>query len=306
MTRRSLLILLMLLVVSSAATWVRSDDDNAPGNSSDDHWRELEKVRQVAVSASPEQLQKLLGDANDGVAIRAAWEMVRRRLAEDIVADGHNKDGTLLKGADRFLGFIEGRLRVPVPRWWASHLASTRATKCERPMFFSTIDTMEDVWAQIGPRGLSSAFGLVPGVTRITSGDVSLVWDMSLIWGMKSLRVSAKQIPNDPVFEDLTGLIYRDRCLVLGYDRSSFPTLDLALYCVNPRSSDFVWSSKRTLDIRPEGAGGGAQTGSSIHHACLVGRDDVIFVFGMECSLAYIEAFRLSDGRPLMHFNSSY
>jgi hypothetical protein len=177
-----------------------------------------------------------------------------------------------------------------------SHLASTRAGELEKPSFFWSVDTLEDVGPQIGPRGLSTAFGVVPSIVRTKSEEVSIAWDK------RKLRLSAKQIPNDPVFGDLTGLVYRDRCLVLGYDRESFPWIDLAIYCVNSSSSDVVWSSKRKFDARRSGG----HSGASIHHVSLVGRDDVVFLFGMECSMIYIEAFRLSDGHALMRFNSAY
>jgi hypothetical protein len=301
MTRQSVLHLLTLLVVaSSAATWVRCDDDFAAGKSEDDQWQQLERVRHTAVSASPEQLQKLSADANDGVAIRAAWEIARRRLAEDIAADPHNKDGILLKGADRFIGFVEGRLRVSVPQWWASQLALARATRLERPELFGSWDWDKDRLTQIGPRELSTAFGVVPSIVRNKSGELHIAWDK------RKLRLSAKQIPNDPTCEDLTGLVYRDRCLVLGYDRDSFSWLNWVIYGVDPISSDVLWSSRRTFDARRTDGDPMGHTGASIHHVSLVGRDDVVFVFGMECKLVYIEAFRLSDGRPLMRFNSTY
>jgi hypothetical protein len=298
--RQFYIILATLAVATSAASWAADDRDEGHKFGEDNKDQELEKVRQVCVRANPEQLQKLTVDANDETAIRAAWEKARRQLAEDIVADGHNKEGTLLKGADQFVGFLEGRLRVPVPRWWGSELAQARARELEKLEFFNGIDTLGDVVRQIqnAPRGISTAFGVVPTVEQNDTGDVKVVWDN------RKIQVSAKQIPNDPKTPDWAGLVYRDRCFIVRYDRQDLPWLNVELCCVDPGSSIVVWSTKRIFDVRRESGGG--CSGSSIHHVALVCRDDVVVLFGMEFSMIYIEAFRLSDGRPLMRFNSTY
>ncbi len=303
MTYRLFLALTTLLAVGVwRSSWASDDPDDGPkvGQSQDDKWEDLEKVRRLAVTASPEQLQKLVADGDDGIAIRAAWEKVRRQLAEDIAADNQkNPDGTLLKGADRFVGFLEGRLRVPVPRWWASELSVARARELEHPSFFCSIDTTGDVWSQIGPRGIATSFGIAPTLERDKSGDVKVVWDN------RKLQLTAMQISNDRApGDDLTGLVYRDRCLITRYDRSDMPRLDSEISCADLKTSKIVWSTKRTFDARREGPS--ARTGSSIHHISLVGRDDVVVLFGMEFSMVYIEAFRLTDGHSLWRFNSTY
>jgi hypothetical protein len=293
--RRLLATLLsVLLIGSSAISW--ADED---AKTEDDKAQELEQGRRLCVSANPEQLQKLLVDRDDGIALRAAWEKVRRQLAADIIADGNHKEGSLFKGADQFVAFLEGRLRVPVPCWWASELARARARELEKPEFFNGIDTLGDVYRQIqnAPRGISAAFGIVPTVQPKETGGVKVAWDKGKV------EISAKQIPNSPVVPDLMGLVYRDRCLLARYDRDDFPWLNLEIYCVDAGSSRIVWSSKRVFGER---LAHGGRSGSSIHHIALVGRDDTVAVFGMEFSMIYIETFRLSDGRPLMRFNSTY
>jgi hypothetical protein len=294
---------ILLAASSCPVLWAANDGDEPLKDwpMKDDRSEELEKIRHIAVSANPEQLQKLVVDSNDGIAVRAAWERVRRQLAEDIATDGQkNPDGALLKGASQFVSFLEGRLRVPVPHWWASELGLARARELERPSFFCSVDTMGDIWSQIDRmgRGVSSAFGFVPAIERSKSGEVKAAWNNH------KLQLSSKQISNDPApGDDLAGLVYRGRCLIVRYDRNEFWWLNLEIYCADPSSSKIVWSTRRTFGDR-RAAGG--RSGSSIHHIALLCRDDVVFVFGMEFSMIYIEAFRLSDGRPLMRFNSTY
>jgi hypothetical protein len=299
MKSRPVCVIMILLVVAAwGASRAGDDGKNGPKveEFEDDKGPELEKARQLIVNATPDKLQELIAGADDELAIRAAWESVRRQLARDIATAAHkNTEWTSFKSTDRFVGFVEGRLRVPAPQWWVSELSLARAQELERPRFFWD----REVGAQIGPRGISSAFGVVPTIQRSKNDEVNIAWSN------RKLQLSSKQIPNDPILEHLTGLVYRGRCIVVRYDRESFPLLSLEIYCVDPRSSNIVWSTKRSFDARLQSAAMG-HSGASIHEVALVGRDDVVFVFGMELSMIYIEALRLSDGHPLMRFNSTY
>jgi hypothetical protein len=186
----------LLVAAALGTTWAGDDDGPKVGQSEDDKWQELEKARQLAVNATPEELQKQAADANDGVAIRAAWEEVRRRLSQDIAARPKNSEWTSFKGIDRFVGFVEGRLRIPVPQWWALELADARSRELERTYFF----VHREVGDPIGPRGLSSAFGIVPTIKRSTSGEVKTSWDN------RKLQFSAKQMPEEH-FDSFAGLV---------------------------------------------------------------------------------------------------
>jgi hypothetical protein len=257
------------------------------------------KLRQGTTNTTPEKLQVLMAGANDGMAIRAAWETVRRDLAHDIAAHRHQgREGTLLTGAARFVGFLEGRLRVPVPRWWAAGMTGARADNLETINFFAS----RGEEYHLGPRGLSSEFGVVPTVKRSNNGDVTVAWDN------RALTLSAKELletQNAVPLDNLTALIYRDHCLVVRYDHESFPALKLELYCVDVRSTKVVWSIKRSFGKR-FGSGPMGRTGIGIHEVGLVCRDDIVFVFGMEIAMSYIESLRLSDGHPVMRFNNTY
>jgi hypothetical protein len=286
--------LLVLTAYGASRGGNNGNDGPKIGESEDDKWEELEKIRQLIVSATPDKLQELMGGANDGIAIRAAWEKVRRQLAQDIA--GHRQkipEGILFKGTNRFVGFLEGRLRIPVPRWWGRELTEARTSEFDRPRFFWN----REVGEKVGPRDISNTFGTVPTIERNKDRGVKIAWDN------RTLQFSAKEIPEQD-FDSLTGVVYRNRCLLVQYTRDDFPKLRLEIDCVDVSSSKIAWSIQRTFDDRPGRASG--HTGASIHEVALVCRDDVVYVFGMELSMVYIEALRFSDGHALMRFNDSY
>jgi hypothetical protein len=285
-----------LIVAVCCVSALAGDDEKArTGRIADDQSTELRNVRQLTTNATPHKLQELMAGANDTIAIRAAWENVRRQLAQDLAATGQKTpDPTLLKGAGRFVGFLEGRLRIPVPRWWALELANARAREPETARFFWG----REVGDQIGPRDVSNAFGVVPTIERTPNGEVQIAWSD------RKLRLPANVIPTE-VFETLTGLVYRNRCVIAKYQGDEPLWVGLEIFCVDLSSSKVVWSSKQRIAPRPEGhRQGGA--GASIHEVALVCRDDVVFVFGMEITLLYLEALKLSDGKVVMRFNYTY
>jgi hypothetical protein len=293
----SLAIAVLLMTLRAASCGGDCQDDAPkPGKSDDDKWEEMEKRREVVTNADSDNLQTLMFGADEGSAVRAAWEQVRRRLAKDIAADSHrDPKGTLFKGVSGFVGFLEGRLRVPVPRWWASELERARTVKADEAAYFYDQAAGEFIF---GPRAMSDRFGIVPAIKRSETGELIATWSGG------NLRLAAKDIPEEKFFDSVTGVVYRDRCLIVQYSNDSFPPLTLAIYCVDLRSSQITWTRKAVFDARPPRAH--SHSGASIHGVALVSRDDVVFVFGMELSMIYIESVRLTDGRAVMRFSDMY
>ena len=70
--------------------------------------------------ASPGYLGKLQQDPHDGIALMAAWQWVRNSIPDTTKSDADwtGPVGRLDRAAvHRFVGFVEGRLKVPVPDW---------------------------------------------------------------------------------------------------------------------------------------------------------------------------------------------
>ena len=81
--------------------------------------------------------------AHLNIALRAAWEPVRRSVGEQAknrprVQPGvHRPKKPSTAALYRFVGFLEGRLPVGLPKWWEVSLLKTRAHKPDN-FFFPT------------------------------------------------------------------------------------------------------------------------------------------------------------------------
>lgn len=86
-------------------------------------------VRGLFDCATPRQVQQLCFDVNDGVAIAAAWRRLEMQLAAlHVGADRASNAIPIPKSLSReFLGFVEGRLRVPAPDMWTRNLLSSHS-----------------------------------------------------------------------------------------------------------------------------------------------------------------------------------
>lgn len=70
-------------------------------------------------------LTQYLSSDNTGLAIQAAWRLHHRIVPANTVADGDDRDVFYPPDHQRFIGFVEGRIRSVVPLWWASMLSSS-------------------------------------------------------------------------------------------------------------------------------------------------------------------------------------
>lgn len=59
-----------------------------------------------------------------GIAIQSAWRLHHRSLPPKKVVFGVTPNVLYLPDVQRFVGFVEGRLRVQVPEWWEEMLES--------------------------------------------------------------------------------------------------------------------------------------------------------------------------------------
>lgn len=70
-------------------------------------------------------LTQYLSSDNTGLAIHAAWRLHHRIVPANTVADSDDRDVFYPPDHQRFIGFVEGRIRSVVPLWWASMLSSS-------------------------------------------------------------------------------------------------------------------------------------------------------------------------------------
>lgn len=130
--------LFLLLVVVSTSGLVADEPGVASHSSA--KWREQfidamtpetksAAVRGLFGSATPQQVQTLCFDVDDGVAIAAAWRRLEMQLASlHVGADRATNSIPVPQYLSReFLAFVEGRLRVPAPDMWTRNLLSSHS-----------------------------------------------------------------------------------------------------------------------------------------------------------------------------------
>jgi len=70
-------------------------------------------------------LTQYLSCDNTSLAVQAAWRLHHRIVPGNTLADSDDRDVFYPPDHQRFIGFVEGRIRSVVPLWWASMLSSS-------------------------------------------------------------------------------------------------------------------------------------------------------------------------------------
>jgi len=240
--------------------------------------------------AHAERLQSLKINTDNSVAIGAAWEEARRTLPViDPNQEFDLRKAVPVPGAARFLGFVEGRLKIPTPHWWAAELNKAHAYHRDHFLFF-----LNDA-VKINGRGLPDEFGVVPSIKRDAKDGVLVEWDKH------RLDFSADVIPHRRV-DGFSAVVADGRCFIACY--TPLWAGSYCLYCVEPTSQKIVWSTLvcSGAKIARSFSGGG----SFDHNVALVAHQGAVFVFGMDANGAYIEGFKISDGTNLLRFATSH
>lgn len=240
------------------------------------------------------ELEKLKMDPHEGVAIRAAWEFVRRTVDET------EKETPVRVNAEslhRFLGFVEGRLKISVPVSWQDTVLNARATR----RAWIGFRRKEKHWPN-----LVGEFGLwVPKDTSIKQvGDDWLITVQGQSCRLpsrlsKHLRLRWR--------DGISALICGERCyLAVHWDHCS----PYDLFCIERDSGKVLWKA------RPWANGGlhngklllpmGSVMGPSVHSVAIMQQRDRVVLFGIGHLSAYIECFSTADGTNIFRCSTSY
>jgi hypothetical protein len=76
--------------------------------------------------ADPDFVRKCLADSDDTLSCRAAWQAVKDSVPAKKPSRPADLRAPNALAIERFLGFVDGRLRVQMPSWWEDSLRSAR------------------------------------------------------------------------------------------------------------------------------------------------------------------------------------
>lgn len=234
---------------------------------------------ELFVKANEEQLRGLLSHTNDGVALAAGWEKVRRTIPKgDELADVKPERTAL----SRFLGLVEGRLHMPLPPGWEAALQATSSNGRENIWFGDP----DEVGAKVVVHGDATEndrhadFRQEGHQCRVTVGDKTWL------------------LPSEDLVESMFVELAGATAFVALY---CWPPASYTLYAIDRESGKVLWRSKVWAqgDLC-------TWTGHGWHNVELRIRGNAMVVFGVECSVAYVEAFDARTGKNLCRFATSY
>jgi hypothetical protein len=233
--------------------------------------------------ASDDELRGLTLHKDPGVALTAAWQRISRTLPEE-----YEQEPKPLPASDVhwFLGFVEGRLSVRPPRWWADALLALEAHSRY------AIDLPRKAARRLSFAASQSGYYVPAGLAAAKRGDSIVL----------TIDKSTCTMPADTIWNSRG----RGSHLMAAHDgpdwfvatHSAAPRR-YSLMRVDPDSGKVRW----TTDVWATDYYYGL-SGPSEHWATLTVKDDAIIVFGLVNGSAYIEAFRKSDGKNLFRFSS--
>jgi hypothetical protein len=239
-----------------------------------------------SAEVSANRLAELRFSENDGLALQMTWADVRQAV-DPATKKIH------AAALSRFLGFIEGRLRISVPTWWQETLKGVEVHR-----------TNEESFRDVGMLSIrqSRELGLrVQGSTVLDSDGDGVRMSVG--------RVSAV-VPNAS-FERLTrrggalkdpsqlSAVIGDKSVYIAlYPDAGFP---FKVHSLERMRGSVQWSADVWAAGREVALGIG-----SFHAVELVLTRRTLFVFGAEGDALYIEAFNADNGRNLCRFCTSF
>jgi hypothetical protein len=244
------------------------------------------------VTARDSELSALEAHSSPGVAFAAAWERARRVLVNPATGDRLERYGSMC----RFVGFVEGRLRVRTPEAWRNLLFSAQAVP----------QTRTDVrsWVHFGLPGNDIKSSSTAAIDVATPDSATII-ERS---GHAYLRVGRQETPLPAEVVDAKDSFFyggipepvltQDTCVVAVYRLRPY---GFPLYCLSRHDGAVQWKE----DVW---AGGGLEhyEGVGFHRVWLAKDASSVIVFGVGDDAAYIEGFQLNDGTNWFRFCTSY
>lgn len=248
--------------------------------------RLAEAYLNVFPKASSVDVHQMMNDSHCGVALRAAWERVRRTIGEEFRQEAAKPDSASL---NRFLGFVEGRLNTGVPSLWESTFSRVRAYRRSEFFFPCEVKQLQYHKTELGvaaPRDMS--LKRIDGEVLVAIGKQSCQIPVTFMQSDKS------EYPVDAA----CSLFTDTRCYVAFHSDKCVP---YRLRCFDRASKKCLWTA------RVWAAGGLAQyTGIGYHLVALKEENEKLLVFGIGIDAAYIEGFNRKNGEDAFHFCTSY
>lgn len=252
-------------------------------NESEAPWEFAVRVSARVSGVSSQDLERLVVDPDCTIALSAGWRRVLMTVPEDDQSDQIRPDEVAIH---RFLGLVEGRVRVPIPPIWVAGVTSVIFNRAERPdwddyLSFPTPKRLDE--ASYKPRAD------VGDASFRRANDRWLVTQGSEEWSLPAYDGVG---PVDYVRVHLCG---GDAYVAL----YAWPPDGHMVHAIDRNSGEVMWSSKVWGSC-----GLLAYSGWGWHEVAFRSTSDKLVVFGLSSNIAYIEVFDKHTGADLWRFNT--
>lgn len=246
--------------------------------------------------ASSPELRDLKSGLHEGIALQAAWEEVRRQVPIPHVPDMVKWAKGKRSRVERFVGFLEGRLKVPIPEWWETLLVEQTVSSAEPGGY---------VFLRIRPKK-SQAFYKE---AKIDPSEKHKIWmpfdvhlkdksDDQLIVSVNKRQITVPRVIDRPWGINATPIDDRRWLVVLHNEAYA----DGTLMCLTESDNKELWHS----EIWGEVQFGFRRGMGYFHWVDFRVRDNTAYLFGVTAQVIYVEGFSLTDGACRFRFSTSY
>jgi hypothetical protein len=247
-------------------------------------------------SLKVDDLRRLQTNANDTIAIHAAWKQVELTVLKKGKGQEVRPDAEKLNW---FLGFLEGRGRLRAPRWWAKAILDARATIPGSEYAGGLyLDITEGLLSGKMPKRRAKEELPAPGATLAEKDGKHVV-------RIGSVSVP---IPDDlPRKLEMENVAHRDDGIKVAITPSSCfigvhhsHGIPYRLACVDRTSARTRWIVKVWATCWLGASGVDRQ------QVEVTVQGDRVIVFGISATGFYVEAFRVNDGGNVFRFSNAY
>lgn len=226
--------------------------------------------------ASDKDLSYLTSDSDCTIALSAAWERLRRTVPLKPKLNWSLDRAALIQ----FIGFVEARTGVDIPPIWGQAVLSANSHSRDNIWF----PLHEETGAPSNRRG-HDAVSLRREEDRLIIKNGNEEWSLRAEADMDFAENVTVQRDGDYVFIAIYG----------------WPPEEFTVYVLNRNTKKQIWTKEVWAASCVM-----AYTGQGRHFVEIRSSQNVVVVFGVSGSAAYLEILDKSTGTNLCRFNSSY
>jgi hypothetical protein len=238
------------------------------------------------------EVSRLKQQANDGIALRAAWEVVLRRLPKP-----EEEESWVLpddRSLSRFMGFVEGRLHVNPPDWWQRAVLRTEGFFGARILLPNEVADLKygETWC--------GYFCPLNSAIFERGGNLWIRVNKNAVMVPPELEKELRTATNKASSSHICCSIDSNRWYLLGHSNRTTPYWLRCFTCAGGVSK-LAWKAKGWGS-----KGWGGWTGFGWNFVTISANEQRVIVFGAGDDAAYIEAFNAQSGEVLFRFSTAF